>query len=301
MRLISIFLPCCTLLFKFCEGFEFFDREIGSISFAIKNSMQRSSAIFATQPFDYKVDWPTTLNYFSPDSDLPTTFQHIAHETVTFNIFFSHFPENFLALLEERYSEMFLFLYPGLKDVPVHVSDVEGLIVFGLLYLLSDDACFFPTKFFLLSKELQKKFDKSLFASYLAKFSCDTFSEISAEDVFEDLFKFAIGHNLVYTVEAFFASKLQSFSRENLNLAINSSSVTGDSRLVSRIALEIDPDTRFEVFSTAASSRSWPKYKDYRVIRQPQNSAAPILKITFQNIADSLFEIKCLLGTVGRE
>lgn len=204
-------------------------------------------ALFRTRPYDYEVDYPST----------------VLHGRFCFNSHLIDFLMPFEHSIAKCYYELFVFVYPGLQNVSIHPNDIESLILFAMLYLSGDDPKFFPEQFATHVNGISKTLEKLYISdAYISKdfIKCIDRWKDSSEAAKRFLFSQAVQHNCCYTAEAFFAAGIEAFNSETLIFAIHAASISGDSRLTRRIASEIDLSLRRDVIAEAASNHNWPVY-----------------------------------------
>lgn len=263
--LTAVFILLSTNFFHLLEGSEYLNDSPTYSSSSDGIHFIVHDAVFPTKPFDYRVDYPIIAKNNVPDNLL------------TFNVYLSNLPDQFIPFFAEHCFKFFPDLYPGLSGVPIYPKDVESLIIFGLLYVNGTASTFIPIKFLQLMQGLAAALGE--YCSPITLYFADPNRyPMYYETALKELFKMVINLGCFYTVEAFFITGLEGFTWENLRLSIDSSSMSGDSRLVKRIAAMIDSYTRKEIIGAAAMNRSWPEYRDNSLFRAHCN--APIYLIT---------------------
>ncbi len=238
-----------------------------------------TEVVFESRPFDYEVDLPLSSSEVIP-SDLSD-----------FNPYFEHLSKPSLLLFEKEYFALFCTLYPGLECVPLLPTDVEDLILFGLLHMMGHDPAFLSNQFVFMSIELSRAFgDRETFCKFV---DVADWSLLSKADVLKKLFEWSIWRCSFYTFEAFFQLGLEDFSQENLLLTLKISRELGDLRMVNRISSELDAEVCKNVFASEELNCAWPKMEDYPLV------VSNVLTIpTSKQVPPSSFDLIEVLGKV---
>ncbi len=200
----------------------------------VENVTFQTTVVFVQKPFDYEVDLILDASAVLPQ------------ELSDFNTSFSLLPEYFLKTFTKDYFEMFQALYPGLKGVSIHGTDLEGLIAFGILH--STDQSTFKGHLFVLSES----FHTSMLYKNLLNIDL-------IENAFQHLFDCALHGPNFYTIEAFFQTGLAAFNDIFYYSSLELSNFSGDFRLVNRIASMLDVETRKTVFTSRFEKPAWPQ------------------------------------------
>jgi hypothetical protein len=247
-----------------------------------REAFSDAQIVFETRPFDYQVDLS-----LRPAALMPA-------KLYSFNPYFSLLSDRCIAYFVDKWFDMFCFLYPGLHNVPLHPSDIEGLIIFGVIRLLGNDPTFFPVKFISLAAENGRIFaDSEIFLKFSA---IEDLSSFTAQDSLQILFEWAMRHYRFYTAESIFKIHTRSFERKNLISSIRISRHSGDLRLVNRIVSQLESISKIELFASRVQSCTWPKHETALF------SNNGLLKISNGTSRDSIFKMNQELGmgTYGR-
>lgn len=167
-----------------------------------------------------------------------------------FNRYFTLLSLEAFAYFRDYNFDLFQFLYPGLRNYPLTVEDMAGLMTFGLLYNFRADYSFVIH----FESEIVRMRDKlcptSRILNYFVEHECK--SILHVDHAMRALFKLAMETNCVYTVEAFFTTNTMHFDNANLLLSIEASTHSDDLRIFNRIALRMNAFDKVKVMRHAA-------------------------------------------------
>ena len=223
-NLLLSFALLLSCFFEATSAAELVDKQPKQVSFkkSLKDALKREKVVFPTKPPEAEL--------FVPLPEKPVA----SDEVFAFNPYMAHIP------LEREYFEMFCFLYPGLKGVPIRPADVHGLILFGVLHSIEDDDSInFADRFVEFLRELSEIFvDEKTEIVFSAEYL------ESKAAAMHNLFIQALRAPLILTRTARIAVQKETpFTREKLFFAMKSAKEKGEnpaeSAIVNRIASEL--------------------------------------------------------------
>jgi hypothetical protein len=209
-------------------------------------TVEEENVVFKTTPFDYKIDLA------KPEF------------AVAFNDYFGCVKESQLEFFLRVYLKMFSQLFPGLENVPIHQHDISGLIVFGLLHLLSEEIPSDSLQFREVISELLSNFDPSSVVLKVFTSNLRSTPVLIKKYALDLLFKLAIDNNCYYTAEAFFVTGMKNINREIFIKSIEISECSGDLRFLSRVASAQETSDRFEVSIQVSDRPFWPQFNQIK-------------------------------------
>lgn len=195
-------------------------------------------AIFEQKPFDYNVDLPTS------EKGAPFN-SYFGLIEVTQRIFFFDF-----------YFDMFVHLYPGLREVPIHHHDISGLVAFMIFYSHLEDT---STDYSFAAKSIMylfDYFDPNSEALLKLTVSLEHHFLLSKDDIFDLLFDLAFEYNLFYTIEAFIATGMKRFSMNDFLRSVEKCNL-GEFRLSNRILFSMNNADRYVAIGHLLKYSPW--------------------------------------------